>query len=209
MRCLFAVVSLILSSCTFYKLNTYSILDSIGREEIFIENRYHSYCSISESNEILYVKVPVRFISPPSALITATCPFVDGGGDWRNWWSFPAYRVDTTDKEMTYLYFPLNKKGVQTINQHNRLSLTYKNYLPNVYTIDEFEKMPNRLVSKNVKIGSVLSVIDQTETLNKTSAIHYFFKPFSYVAWGVDTISIIPCCMIGWITYDIPYILTH
>jgi len=209
MKYLFAVVSLILSSCTFYKLNTYSILDSIGREEIFIENRYHSYCSISESNEILYIKVPVRFISPPSALITATCPFVDGGGDWRNWWSFPAYRVNTTDKEMTYLYFPLNEKGVQTINQHNRLSLTYKNYLPNVYTIDEFEKMPNRLVSKNVKIGSVLSVFDQTETLNKTSAIHYFFKPFSYVAWGVDTISIIPCCMIGWITYDIPYILTH
>lgn len=207
MRFLLLTLSLLLSSCSFYKLNTHSILDSVGREEVRADNWAAAAYSVSEYNDILYIKVPVYYVTPPSALLTCTCPFVDGGSDWKTWWSFPEYRAKRTSTEMTYIYFPLDQEAVQVINRQNRVKLAYKNYHPKPYSIGEFDSLPHRTVSTNVKVSSVVTVININEAADKTTSSHYIAKPIAYVAWGIDAISLIPCSIIGWVVYDIPGML--
>ncbi|MBQ8479459.1 MAG: hypothetical protein IJ503_03620 [Akkermansia sp.] len=207
MRFLLPALSLLLSSCSFYQLNTHSLLNSVGREEVRADNWAATSYSVSEHNDILYIKVPVYYVSPPSALLTATCPFVAGGSDWKTWWSFPEYRAKRTSTEMTYMYFPLDKEAVQVINRQNRDKLVYRNYQAKAYNIGEFESFPHRTISTNVKVSSVATVINISDAADKIGTSHYIAKPIAYVAWGIDTISLIPCSIIGWVVYDIPGML--
>lgn len=207
MRFLLLTLSLLLSSCSFYKLNTHSILDSVGREEVRADNWAAAAYSVSEYNDVLYIKVPVYYVTPLSALLTGTCPFVDGGSDWKTWWSFPEYRAKRTSTEMTYIYFPLDKEAVQVINRQNRVKLVYRNYQAKAYNIGEFESLPHRTISTNVKVSSVATVINISDAADKIGTSHYIVKPIAYVAWGIDTISLVPCSIIGWVVYDIPGML--
>lgn len=203
-RLLLSVLSLILSSCSFYQLNTHSICDSVGKEELRVDSWATGTYSVSESHDVLYIKAPVYYVAAPSALFTATCPFVDGGDDWKHWWSFPKYREKRTSRGVSYLYFPLDQKAVYAINRQNRLKLTYKSYQSAPYTVSEFEKRPHRIVAAGVKANPIASVIHLEAAAEQISAAHYVAKPLSYIAWGVDAISIIPCSLVGWLFSDIP-----
>ena len=212
MRLPLLAITLLLSSCSFYKLNTYSLLDSVGKEEVKVDNWATVSYPISELNDILYIKAPVYYVSPPAALLTATCPFVEGGNDWKNWWSFPQYQQKCTSREITYMYFPLDRDAVQRINKLNHTHFTFKSYQPKPYTLGEFENQPHRLLSTGVHVFPVISVLHVPETTERVSAGHYIVKPLSYIAWGIDTVSIVPCSVTGWLLYDIPctvYALTQ
>lgn len=197
MKLLLPFFALALSSCSFYQLNTHSLLNSVGKEEVRVDPWAASSYTVSECDEVLYLKVPVCYTAPPAALLTGTCPFVEGGDKWQNWWSFPEYRPKRTDSEITCLYFPLEQSAIRTLNRHNGTKLTYRNYQPTPYSMEEFEKMPHRVVSTGIKIPSIDSVIRPETASDNISAAHYIVKPLSYVALGVDTISIIPCSLIG------------
>lgn len=197
MRLLLPFLSLALSSCSFYQLNTHSLLDSVGKEEAKVDPWAATSYTASEYQDVLYLKVPVYYAAPPAALLTGTCPFVDGGDKWQNWWSFPEYRPQRTNNEIAYLYFPLEQSAISTINQQNRTKLTYRNYRPAAYTMEEFEKLPHRVVATGIKIPSLDSVIRAESAGEKTSAVHYIVKPLSYVALGLDTVSIVPCSLVG------------
>lgn len=197
MRLLLPFLSLALSSCSFYQLNTHSLLDSVGKEEAKVDPWAATSYTVTERDGVLYLKTPVYYTAPPAALLTGTSPFVEGGDKWQNWWSFPEYRPQRTNNEITYLYFPLEQEAIRTINRQNRTKLTYRNYQPAAYTMEEFEKLPHRVVATGIKIPSLDSVIRVEAAGEKISAAHYIVKPLSYVALGLDTVSIIPCSLVG------------
>lgn len=209
-HCFLFLLCFSLFSCNIYKFDTLSIVESAERNVLKIEEK-KSY-SLYESKGMYYLEVSGHYVPPPHSIIKGFNPILPtNGNDEYYTWRFPSFSEPTpTNSPILCVYIPLTELDINQINSENGINLKYEFQPNNTYNNILLSLPASSKKCADIGKTTVDSIVyDKQDITDRYTYFHYVAAPISLIAWGIDTVSLIPCTTIGWLVYEMPNIFLH